>query len=149
MGGLFGGTPSILGSITLTGTITFPGGTVLSGAGQGVLSSTDLGLGGPYHIIWASSTRLVAPADGHLKIINNAQTGNGMLSLGATTLTLTAGAFGLPKMTASASAPGATGGKIELVCGTNAGSAKLIAYAGTSGTAVTILDNIGSGVSGC
>lgn len=64
-------------------------------------------------------------------------------------LTLTAGALGLPKMTASASAPGATGGKLELVCGTNAGSAKLVAYAGTSATAVTVLDNIGSGVTGC
>lgn len=68
---------------------------------------------------------------------------------GSTALTLTAGAVGIPKITASGTAPGATGGKIELVCGTNAGSAKLIAVAGTSSTAVTILDNIGSGVTGC
>lgn len=67
----------------------------------------------------------------------------------ASSLTLTQGALGFTKMTASGSAPGAVGGKIELVCGTNAGSAKLVAYAGTSGTAVTILDNIGSGVTGC
>lgn len=67
----------------------------------------------------------------------------------STVLTLTAGAIGMGKMTASASAPGATGGKLELVCGTNAGSAKLIVAAGTSATAVTVVDNIGSGVSGC
>ncbi len=65
------------------------------------------------------------------------------------TATLTDGALGLAKMSASGSAPGAGGGKIELVCGTNSGTAKLVAYAGTSGTAVTILDNIGSGVTGC
>lgn len=64
-------------------------------------------------------------------------------------LTLTAGAIGMAKIAASASAPGAAGGKVELVCGTNAGTAKLVAYAGTSGTAATILDNIGAGVSGC
>lgn len=68
---------------------------------------------------------------------------------GVAALTLTMGAVGLTKMTASASAPGATGGKLELVCGTAGGSAKLVAYAGTSGTAVTVLDNIGSGVAGC
>lgn len=67
----------------------------------------------------------------------------------ASTLTLAAGEMGFLKITASGSAPGAAGGKMELVCGTNAGSAKLIAYAGTSTTPVTILDNIGSGVTGC
>ena len=67
----------------------------------------------------------------------------------STALTLTAGAVGLGKMTASASAPGATGGKLELVCGTNAGSAKLVIAAGTSATTVTVVDNIGSGVTGC
>lgn len=74
----------------------------------------------------------------------------GMLqaSLG-TALTLTAGAIGMSKMTASGSAPGASGLKLEVVCGTNAGSAKLIAYAGTSTSATTVLDNIGSGVTGC
>jgi len=73
----------------------------------------------------------------------------GSLALGAGTLTVSAGSVGLSKITASAAAAGAGGGKIELVCGTNAGTAKLIAYAGTSTTAVTILDNIGSGVTGC
>jgi hypothetical protein len=69
--------------------------------------------------------------------------------VGTTALTTSGSALGINKMTASGVAPGAAGAKIELVCGTNAGSAKLIAYAGTSTTAVTILDNIGSGVTGC
>jgi hypothetical protein len=74
----------------------------------------------------------------------------GAIQVGSTTaLTIVGGEVGLAKITASGSAPGAAGGKFELVCGTNAGSAKLIAYAGTSTTPVTITDNIGSGVTGC
>lgn len=64
-------------------------------------------------------------------------------------LTLTAGALGFAKIAASRTAPGAAGGKIELVCGTRPGTAKLQVYAGTSATPVTILDNIGAGVGGC
>jgi len=67
----------------------------------------------------------------------------------ATQLTLAAGEQGFAKIAASSSAPGALGAKIAFVCGTNAGSAKLIAYAGTSTTPVTVIDNIGSGVTGC
>lgn len=88
------------------------------------------------------STGAVGGTTGSL-IAANLQTG------GSALLTLTAGAFGMAKMTASGTAPGATGLKIEAVCGTNAGSMKLVAAAGTSGTAVTIIDNIGSGATGC
>lgn len=73
----------------------------------------------------------------------------GSLQTGAAGLTLTTGAFGMPKMTASASAPGAAGAKFEVVCGTNAGTAKLTMSAGTSSTVVTVVDNVGSGVTGC
>jgi parallel beta-helix repeat protein len=73
----------------------------------------------------------------------------GPLQLGLTTLTLTGSAFGANKMTASGTAPGAAGAKLEWVCGTNAGTMKMIMYAGTSGTAVTIVDNVGAGVTGC
>lgn len=69
-----------------------------------------------------------------------------------TDLTLTQGALGLQRqgtITGSASAPGAGGMKLEMVCGTNAGTAKIIAYAGTSATPVPVLDNIGAGVTGC
>lgn len=73
----------------------------------------------------------------------------GGVQSGSATLVLTSGAIGMDKITASASAPGAGGAKLEVVCGTNAGTAKLIVYAGTSTTAVTVTDNIGTGVTGC
>lgn len=57
--------------------------------------------------------------------------------------------MGFAKITASGTAPGAAGAKIEWVCGTNAGTTKLIGYAGTSATPTTIIDNVGSGVTGC
>lgn len=75
---------------------------------------------------------------------------NGVVMLGSVTpLAGSTGEVGLPKIAPSGSAPGAAGGKFELVCGSGAGSAKLIVYAGTSTTPSTILDNIGSGVTGC
>jgi hypothetical protein len=75
---------------------------------------------------------------------------SGSLLVGATTqLILANGELGLTKGTASGSAPGAAGLKLATVCGTTAGSAKLIVYAGNSTTPATLLDNIGSGVSGC
>jgi hypothetical protein len=74
----------------------------------------------------------------------------GAFQIGSTTaLTLAGGEVGLTKIAASGSAPGAAGLKFAAVCGTNAGAAKIIAYAGTSTTPVTIVDNIGSGVTGC
>jgi hypothetical protein len=69
--------------------------------------------------------------------------------VGPVALTIPTGAVGIAKESASGSAPGTSGGIVQLVCGTNSGSAKLIALAGTSTTPVTILDNIGSGVNGC
>lgn len=74
----------------------------------------------------------------------------GGVTVGATIGTSNPGELILNRATASASAPGAgAGGKLAVVCGTNAGTAKIVAYAGTSTTAVTVVDNIGSGVTGC
>ena len=90
-----------------------------------------------------------------LALTNGGNTGlaintSGGLQVGSSTLlTLAQGEVGLPKITASGSAPGASGLKFEAVCGTNAGSAKIITYAGTSTTPVTVVDNVGSGVTGC
>jgi hypothetical protein len=50
-----------------------------------------------------------------------------------------------PKVTASGTAPGAALAKMSWVAGTNSGSCKLISYAGTSNTPVTVVDNVGSG----
>lgn len=73
----------------------------------------------------------------------------GSYSLSGSGLVLANGELGLGKISASGSAPGGGGGKLALVCGTGAGTAKIIAYAGTSTTPTTVLDNIGSGVTGC
>lgn len=108
--------------------------------GGGATNNTVIAVAGAGTIATFSTTGLAVT--GNVKASTT-------LSTGASTLTLTTGAVGLSKMTASASAPGAGGAKLELVCGTNAGTAKLIMYAGTSGTAVTVLDNVGAGVTGC
>lgn len=63
----------------------------------------------------------------------------------STAATLSAGEQGMTKITASGTAPGAGSAKFEWTAGTNAGSCKLISYAGTSTTPVTIVDNVGSG----
>jgi len=82
--------------------------------------------------------------------VNSPEIINGYQMIGSNTpLTLSTGEIGITKITASGTAPGAAGAKLSIVCGTNAGTAKIIAYAGTSTTAVTVLDNIGAGVTGC
>ncbi len=64
-------------------------------------------------------------------------------------MTLSDGEIGIATITPSGTAPGSVGAKLALVCGTNAGTAKLIVYAGTSATPTSLLDNIGAGVLGC
>jgi hypothetical protein len=59
--------------------------------------------------------------------------------------TVTAGSFTARKTTGAATAPGAGFARLAFVAGTNAGTGKLVAYAGTSVTPVTIIDNIGAG----
>ena len=70
----------------------------------------------------------------------------GRIGLGSTTLPVgQAGDVAQIKETDAAAAPGAGYAVLKWVAGTNAGSCKLIGYAGTSTTPVTIVDNIGSG----
>ena len=69
----------------------------------------------------------------------------GGASVGTTSAALAPGEFALAKITPSGSAPGAGNLKFAVVAGTTAGTCKIIAYAGTSSTPSTILDNIGSG----
>lgn len=59
------------------------------------------------------------------------------------------GEYGIRRNTASGTAPGGAFVKFGAVCGTTAGTAKIIVYGGTSTTPTTLLDNIGSGVTGC
>jgi hypothetical protein len=58
---------------------------------------------------------------------------------------LTNGAVGVQKITASGTAPGAGTCKLEVVAGTTAGTCKLVMACGTSGTATTVIDNVGAG----
>lgn len=55
------------------------------------------------------------------------------------------GEVALGKISASGSAPGAGVLKFEAVAGTTGGTCKIIAYAGTSTTPTTVIDNVGSG----
>ncbi len=76
---------------------------------------------------------------------------SGALVVGSTagSPTIVQGEIAMPKISASGSAPGTGFAKMEWVCGTSSGTAKLIAYAGTSTMPATVVDNVGSGVSGC
>jgi hypothetical protein len=69
----------------------------------------------------------------------------GGLNLGGTQANLAANEFGINKIAASDSAPGAGTGKLAVVAGTTGGTCKLIMYAGTSATPTTIIDNVGAG----
>lgn len=69
------------------------------------------------------------------------------INLGPTALTLVPATIGMNKVTTTGTAAGAAGARLEVVAGTNPGTAKLIMYAGTSTTPATIIDNVGSGVS--
>ena len=114
----------------------------------------------PYVIIGQTNTSngTVRTASNHALFLgtNNATTmelstgGNtymlGGLAIGAfPPATVSAGEFGATKIAASGVAPGAGFAKMEWVAGTAGGSCKLIAYAGTSATPVTIVDNVGTG----
>ena len=71
---------------------------------------------------------------------------SGRITSGSTTLAAgQAGDLGQIKETDAAAAPGAGYAVLKWVAGTNSGSCKLIGYAGTSATPVTIVDNIGGG----
>ncbi len=45
--------------------------------------------------------------------------------------------------------PGPSSARFEVTCGTSGGTASLLMYAGTSPSPFTVLNNVGSGVSGC
>lgn len=79
-----------------------------------------------------------------------ALTGNvtaaGTITVGSgTPATLSTGEQAMAKITASGTAPGVGFMKFEATAGTNAGTCKIIAYAGTSTTPVTVVDNVGTG----
>ncbi len=125
------------------GTDTNTGGanlTVASGIGTGTGSPSGIILQTPTQTTSGKTTQVLATS----MIITN-----GAASVGSATLSISPGSFGITRITTSATAPGALGGKLELICGATAGTARLVVYAGTSATPKTIIDSIGTGVSGC
>ena len=73
----------------------------------------------------------------------------GIYQAGASDNNFLAGPLMMQKDGANTTAPGAGNIRFQVVCGTNAGTAKIQVIGGTSTTPQTLLDNIGSGVSGC
>lgn len=149
------GTTWLAGNLSIKSgyTLTYTSGTLsgyMGGAssifGGGLTGAADIGLrsatGGVGLAANSTTPQFIIASTGHATLSTD-------LVIGGSSLTVTTGALGLSKMTASASAPGAGGFKFEGVCGTNAGTGKIIVYAGTSTTASTVLDNIGAGVTGC
>lgn len=76
-------------------------------------------------------------------------TDDGGLSLGRGTVSTGPGSIGLQRPPVAVGAPGPVGIRVEMACGTQAGTARLVAYAGTSATGRTVVDNVGHGVAGC
>lgn len=131
----FGGT-NTTGSINGSGGLFVNGGLIaLNKNNNNVVEIADGTSNGAVTIGGASNKVAIASA--------------GLMIGSATPLTLVLGEVGLPKITASGSAPGAAGIKLAAVCGTAGGSLKIIAYAGTSTTPTTVIDSVGSGVTGC
>lgn len=70
---------------------------------------------------------------------------SGGVFIGNVATGLAANELGMAKIAASGTAPGVGTAKMAWLAGTNANTCKLIAYAGTSNTPVTIVDNVGAG----
>jgi len=64
-------------------------------------------------------------------------------------LTLNPAELGFAVSSDTATDPGIGGLKLRVECGTSGGTAKIVAFAGSSGPEKVILDNIGTGVFGC
>ncbi len=120
-----------------------------SGSGAQVAGALVIGGNTVTNIVAENGTGVVGFYTGSTTNLRGRFPAAGGFQVGSAAIALTPGSLGMDKIIASASAPGAGGGKLELVCGTGVGTAKLIIAAGTSATAVTIVDNIGAGVSGC
>lgn len=124
---IFGGQGGTSGTTRNGGALFLTSGTGVSGTGLGgdIFVSLGAGNGG-------SRTGQISISGGPLVV-------------GASTnTTALSGEIALVKRSASGTAPGASRLKFSAVAGTNAGTCKIIAYAGTSTTPVTIIDNIGA-----
>lgn len=95
-------------------------------------TSSFLGMGSGQSVSWFPTASISGSADTSISRL-----GVGLVGIN--------GQLAIPKVSGTGTAPGAGQLKLEVVAGTNAGSCKIQAYAGTSTTPVTVLDNVGSG----
>ena len=123
------------------------GGINASGAGSGPIAAYGFRARSPASVLGTLPVLYGLYID--KQKIRNVTTGWGIYQADSADQNYFGGPLLMQKNTATSSAPGAGAIKMEVVCGTESGTAKLQAYAGTSSTPTTILDNIGSGVSGC
>lgn len=140
--GALSGTDPSNASVGLMGYTSFLGGPLLAS------SNTGTGTPHPWHL--CSYTGLFSGLDAAHCVVQGESAGSltvpGVTTLGATAqATGASGELAMAKISASGTAPGAGFGKMEWVAGTTAGTCKLIAYAGTSTTPTTIIDNVGGG----
>lgn len=70
---------------------------------------------------------------------------NGAAGFGTRSFTASLGEVVFAKISDPNTAPGAATFKLTAEAGTNSGSCKIVARAGTSATPVVLLDNVGSG----
>lgn len=170
-GGIYGGPISAPGG-TLTAPLLFPDGTqaapsiAFSGdAGHGFyrsgtgsiyyvqnnaarmrFSTSNLGIASDGTYRWNSTTDMSSGAvDTGFSRLAAGVVGVGNGSSSSITGTIRATGVQIAKVAQTNTAPGAALLKLEVVAGTTGSSCRLIAYAGTSTTPVTVLDNIGSG----
>lgn len=112
---------------------------------------------GSFNIATTTSTPIIFATEGNaerMRIYNSS--GGGNVAIAGSVLLGTAGNATLPNGALAFAKNGGGGGgtpsgpgagflSVEVVAGTTSGSCKLIAYAGTDATAVTVVDNVGSG----
>jgi hypothetical protein len=118
--------------------------------GSSLHVATALGAGADFDIITPNGSNIVLVPQGNGSIVARTSGSGrfhaeGAVILGAGDGTVSPGEVGLTKITASGTAPGTGLAKFAVVAGTTAGTAKLIMYAGSSGTPVTVIDNVGAG----
>jgi hypothetical protein len=97
----------------------------------------------------ANSSLTLAGTDGKSLTISNSFTFQGTdgstINFGTGGTVLYTNPLLIPKTTPAGAAPGAGFASIQAVAGSIAGTCKIIIYAGTSATPITIVDNVGSG----
>jgi hypothetical protein len=114
-------------------------GVIIKGSASGNPSIGPQGVGGSPAT--NSNMSVASLGTGKVQLVTGGSGGTVQVEVTST------GILGVAKGTAAA--PGASFLGLSAVCGTNAGTAKLQALAGTSATPTTLLDNIGAGFTGC